>query len=97
MMLQKGVVEIDVVRYKDLILQHFKYLGSYLLKRRSMGNHRFINARKVLDEIWNRLAGVYQGFVKIKDLFAIVNNDGNFRYTVSGGITSRGFYIDYGV
>ena len=95
--LDKRIIEIDIVGYKYFVLQQLEYLRRYFPEGWRGSYHAVVDAGEPLYEVGDRHMGVDEAFVKMKDFPAIVYHYADFSNAVACGIASGGFNIYYGI
>ena len=95
--LDEGVIEVDVVGYKYFIVQETVDVLCYFGECWCAFYHLVGYSCELLDEAGDVAVGIDEGLPGVQDCSAIMNNDGYLGDAVSCGIASGGFNIYNGV
>src|SRR4051794_38207940 len=94
-MLDERIVKIYIVGNKNLVVQHIKDPGGYLLEKWCLADHRVSDTGQGLYISRYRQLGIYQRFKVVCHLLPIVNSNRNFCDRITTCIASGRFYIYY--
>lgn len=95
--LQKGIIEINVVGDENGPFQHGGDAGGQLLEKRGILHHGRGDTGKHLDIIRDFTDRFYETFEPAYHFATVMQHNSHLRYVVISRITSRSFYIHDGI
>ncbi|MNY28223.1 hypothetical protein D3C86_1621840 [compost metagenome] len=93
----EGIVEVDVVGYKDAVGKQFGYSFGNVIENRSAGYHLICNSGQGKDRKRYLFLRIDERFKAVNDAGPVMDYDSDFGNTAATSVAARGFNIDYGV